>query len=72
MGGLGNVGNLPWTFHLKLALVVVLTGLVGYIHGLQRRARNGDAAAVARMQALGKVMFLIALAIVVLAVLSFD
>ncbi len=71
-GGFGSVGNLPWTFHLKLTLVVVLTALIGYMHGQLRRARNGDAAAMARMQAVGKVMFLIAVSIVVLAVLTFD
>jgi hypothetical protein len=71
-GGTGNLGNMPWQFHAKLTLVVVLTALVGYIRMLQRRAGKGDAAAMARMRAVGGVAFLVALSIVTFAVLSFD
>jgi hypothetical protein len=71
-GGLSSLGDLPWTFHLKLTLVVILTGLIGFIHSLQRKAMQGDEAAAARIQAAGKAAFLTAVTIVVLAVVSFD
>jgi uncharacterized membrane protein SirB2 len=68
----GGFSAMPVTFHIKLALVVVLIGLVGYMHSLQKKMRNGDASAAARIQVVGKFAFLTALAIVVFAVLSFD
>jgi hypothetical protein len=71
-GGTANLGNLPWQFHAKLTLVVVLTGLIGVIHSLQRKAAGGDAAAMARIKAIGQVTFVTALAIVTFAVLAFD
>jgi hypothetical protein len=71
-GGLGNIGNMPWQFHVKLTLVVILTVLITYLHALERRMRTGDTSGMARLQALGKVAFLLALAIVAFAVLSFD
>jgi hypothetical protein len=71
-GGFGSLGGMPWQFHAKLALVAVLTGVIGYLHALERQMRTGDTSAVARIQAAGKVAFVLALAIVALAVLSFD
>lgn len=68
----GGFSAMPVTFHLKLTLVFVLTGLVGYIHTLQRRIRNGDAKAAVLIQTVGKVAFLTAVSIVVLAVLAFE
>ena len=68
----GGFVAMPPTFHLKLTLVVILTGLIGYAHSLQRKIRNGDAAAAARIQTVGKILFLLALSIVVTAVLTFD
>ena len=63
---------LPWHFHVKMVAVVVLTGLVGYIHTLIRKARMGDTAAAARMQAAGRLASLAAITAVVFAVLTFD
>jgi hypothetical protein len=71
-GGFGNVVNMPWTFHAKLTLVAILTGVIGYLHAIQPRIESGDAAAFARAQAFGKVAFALAVAVVVLAVISFD
>jgi hypothetical protein len=71
-GGLGNLGNMPLVFHLKLGLVVVLTGVVMYVHSLERKMKPGDAAAARRIQSVAKIATLLAVVIVVLAVLSFD
>lgn len=71
-GGFGNLGSMPWQFHLKLGLVVVLTGVVTYIHSLERKVKAGDVSAMARLQAVAKIATLLAVVIVVLAVLSFD
>jgi hypothetical protein len=71
-GGFGNLGSLPWQFHAKLTLVIVLTLLIGYIHSLERRMRTGDTSAVARIQAVGRVAFVVALSIVALAIAAFD
>lgn len=68
----GGLSAMPVTFHIKLALVVVLIGTVGYIHSLQKKMRNGDTSVAPRIQAFGKAAFVTALAIVVFAVLSFD
>jgi uncharacterized membrane protein len=68
----GGFGAMPPAFHVKLALVVVLIGLVGYIHALQKKVKNGDASVMPRIQLFGKAAFLTALAIVVFAVLAFD
>lgn len=67
----GGFADLPWQFHVKVTAVVILTGVIGYIHALMRKARNGDAAAAARIPAAGKVAFLSALTALVFAVLSF-
>jgi hypothetical protein len=71
-GGFGNLGDMPWQFHVKLTLVVVLSALVGYIQVLERRFRKGDAAAMATIQTLGKFAFLTAVTIVIFAVLAFS
>ena len=68
----GGFGVMPWTFHVKLTAVVILTALIGYIHSLMRKARNGDAAAAAQIKSVGRVAFLFALTAVVFAVLTFD
>ena len=68
----GGFGALPWQFQAKMAAVVLLTGLVGYIHTLMRRARAGDTAAAARIPVVGRLASLAAVAAVVLAVLTFD
>jgi len=71
-GGTENFGNLPWQFHAKLTLVVVLTALIGYMGVLQRRAGKGDTAAMAQIRAVGSVAFVTVIAIVSLAVVAFD
>ena len=68
----GAIGALPWQFHLKLTLVVVLTGIVGFVHSQRRKAMGGDKAAMARIQAAGRVAFLTAIAIVASAVWTFN
>jgi predicted ferric reductase len=68
----GGFGVLPWQFHVKITAVVILTGLVGYIHTLMRKARAGDTAAAARVPAIGRLAFLAGLTAVVFAVLTFD
>jgi len=60
----------PW-FHIKLAAVVLLTIVVLYIHSLEGRIRKGDAAALARVQVLGKVALSLALLAVIFAVVTF-
>ena len=70
-GGLEGLAALGWTLHVKLTAVVILTGLVGYMHTLMRKARNGDAAAAAQLPRIGRVAFLLAMTAVVFAVLTF-
>jgi hypothetical protein len=67
-----GIGSMPWTFHVKLAAVVLLTVLVAYITSLERRVQRGDTAAAAQIQTVGKLTTLSALVAVVFAVLTFD
>jgi uncharacterized membrane protein len=71
-GGFRNLPNMPWQFHLKLALVVILSGLIGYIQTLMRRVQKGDTAAMATIRMLGPVAFVTVLAIVTCAVFAFS
>lgn len=71
-GGFANLGNMPWTFHLKLTLVVILSGLIGYIQTLLKRMQKGDAAAAATIPTVGRVAFILVLAIVTCAVFTFS
>jgi hypothetical protein len=64
----GGFSILPQTFLVKLAAVVLLTLVVIYIQVLQRR---GDAAAMARIQTLGKLTGPLALIAVIFAVITF-
>lgn len=68
----GGFGSLPGMFHAKLTAVVVLTGLVGFTHALQKRARLGSTSAPATLATVGRAILLLGVAIVVLAVLAFD
>ncbi|HUL71686.1 MAG TPA: hypothetical protein VLT86_01210 [Vicinamibacterales bacterium] len=68
----GGFAIMPWQFHVKMAAVVLLVALVGYIHVLMGKARKGDAAAAARIPVIGRLTFLLALAAVIFAVLAFD
>lgn len=68
----GGFAGLPWTFHVKLTAVVVLTVAVGMIHANMKKAFVAkDPAALARIQAIGKVSFLSAVTALVFAVATF-
>lgn len=59
-------------FHAKLALVVILAGVVGYMQSLQARAkRENGGPAMAKLPKLGPIGLGLTLAIVLLAVLAF-
>ena len=68
----GGFTELPWQFRVKMAAVVLLVALVGYIHMLMGKARRGDAAAGARVPAVGRITFLLGLIAVIFSVLAFD
>ncbi len=56
----------------KLALVLILAGLIGYITSIAKKAKKGDTEAhLNRIKPFGQLTLLIALTIVVLAVLVF-
>jgi hypothetical protein len=67
-----GIGSLPWTFHVKLTAVVLLTMLVAYITSLERRIHRGDTAAAVQIQTVGKFTTLCALIAIVFAVLTFE
>jgi predicted ferric reductase len=67
-----GIAAMPWTFHVKLTAVVLLTVVVGYISMLEARIKRGDAAAAARIPAVGGVALLCALTAVVFAVITFE
>lgn len=67
-----NGFTMPWQLHVKLTAVVLLTLTVGYIHRLQKLARNGDPSAPAKIQTFGKMATLFALVAVIFAVLTFE
>ncbi len=64
--------GLPWTFHVKLTAVVVLTLAVTYLARLERRIQKGDASAAAQMRAFGGIATLSAVTAVIFAVVTFD
>ncbi len=64
--------SLPATFHYKLAAVLLLTISVGIIHMNKRKAMSGDAAALGRIQMLGKINLLAAFAAVIFAIITFE
>jgi uncharacterized membrane protein len=68
----GGFGVLPWTFHVKLTAVVLLTITVGVIHRFEGRVRAGDASAIGKIQTAGKVAMALALVAVIFAVLTFN
>ena len=67
----GTFAILPRPFIIKLAAVVLLTLIVGYIHVLMPRAQRGDAAAMARIQLLGKITGPLAIIAIIFAVITF-
>lgn len=64
--------NLPWAFHAKLTVVVLLTIAVGYISILERRFKKGDQSAIETVKKVGGVAFALALVAIVFAVLTFN
>jgi hypothetical protein len=68
----GSPGQLPWTFHVKLLAVSLLTAVAVYLRMLEKRAMSGDATAAPRMQRVAKVGPWLALTAVIFAVLTFD
>jgi len=62
---------LPRPFIVKIAAVVLLTIAVAYIHVLMPRAQRGDAAAMARIQLLGKLTGPLAIIAIIFAVITF-
>lgn len=71
-GGFSSIGSMPWQFHMKLLLVVILSGLVGFLQAQARKLTPGDTAGMARLQMFGKVAFATAVTIVILAVWAFE
>jgi hypothetical protein len=71
-GGFDAFSLLGWPFHVKITLVIVLLGLIGFIHSLMRKAQSGDVSAAALIPKVGRVAFLTAVTIVVMAVLAFN
>lgn len=67
----GGFGGVPWQFHAKVTVVLVLSGIVGYIHVLSRAARQGDTAAAARIPVMSKAAMVMTLLALVLAVITF-
>jgi len=67
----GGFGVLPWTFHVKLTAVVLLTLTTEYIQLLLKRVRNGDLTAAATIETTGKAAMLFGLLALLFAVLTF-
>jgi hypothetical protein len=67
----GTFSILPRPFIVKLASVVLLTLAVIYINILMPRAQRGDAAAMARIQTLGKLTGPLAIIAIIFAVITF-
>lgn len=70
-GGVANMGSLPWTFHLKLTLVAIVTGVIAYLQALESAAADGAAMPAARIRLVSRIISVLAAAIVILAVVSF-
>ena len=67
----GTFSILPRPFIVKIAAVVLLTLAVVYINVLMPRAQRGDAAAMARIQTLGKLTAPLAIIAIIFAVITF-
>jgi len=67
----GSFAVLPRPFLVKLTAVVLLTLAVAYIHVLMPKAQRGDAAAMARIQLLGKLTGPLAIIAIIFAVITF-
>lgn len=66
-----DVTSMPWTFWVKMLLVVLAVANIIYAGLLAKRAAGGDMAAAARLPMLGKVALVVVLLIVFFAVLTF-
>ena len=67
----GSFAILPRSFVIKLTAVVLLTIAVAYIHVLMPRAQKGDAAALARIQTIGKLTGPLSIIAIIFAVITF-
>lgn len=67
----GSFAILPRPFIIKLSAVVLLTLAVIYIQMLLPKAQKGDAAAMARIQTLGKLTGPLAIIAIIYAVITF-
>jgi hypothetical protein len=68
----GGFGSMPGLFHAKLTAVVLMTLVIGFVHSQAKGVAAGDAGAIGRTQAAGKVIFVLAVTIVTLAVWTFN
>jgi len=68
--------SMVWTFDVKLAFVILLTIVVGYMQSLEIKMRKADAAAgaaiMARLESAGKLTMVLAVLVVIFAVLTFN
>ena len=62
----------PWTFHVKLTAVVLLTLVVGVIHSKAKKAASGDRAAAQLIQKIAPLAMLSAITALVFAVITFE
>ena len=67
-----GIASLPWTFHVKLTAVVLLTIVVLYITALERRIARGDGAGMGQLQKVAPFASLFALVAIIFAVITFD
>lgn len=67
----GGVEGMDWAFWAKIACVVALTVLVGYMEMTLKRVRQGDTAAAAKLPVYGRVAGGLLLLVVIFAVLAF-
>jgi hypothetical protein len=67
----GSFAILPRPFIVKIGAVVLLTLGVAYIHMLMPRAQKGDAAAMARIQLVGRLTAPLAIIAIIFAVITF-
>ncbi|HET6348733.1 MAG TPA: hypothetical protein VFH88_06575 [Candidatus Krumholzibacteria bacterium] len=67
---------MPWTFDVKMAAVVLLAIVIGYMQVLEIRMRKADppamGALLARMENLGKMAGTLAVLAIIFAVLTFN
>jgi hypothetical protein len=67
----GGFGSLPWTFHVKLTAVVIVTAAVGASHAVTAKVGRGDTAARAWLPVIGAIGLAAATLAVIFAVVTF-